>query len=322
MSRRIAAVAGVLAVGIGGGRALADAPVPVLGSTGPAPTAADPADAPAPAVDPCGAADGGTGGDENVDLTVDGYRRSFRIFVPGRPAGGRALPVLVALHGSKDTGAGIERYSGFSALARRDGFVAAYPNAIGGDWAIGDRGGRGAADVDLVGATIDYAETHYCVDPARVFAVGVSNGGGEASRVACGLASRVSGVAIVAGDYRRMPPCDPGRPVSIFDIHATSDPVVPYLGAPTTHDGSVPGYLAMWRSLDACRVPGTHRRVDANAVRARWTCADGTAVGQLKLRRGGHSWPGSDPRASTLPAPGSAGAEIWDFFEGLAARPS
>jgi polyhydroxybutyrate depolymerase len=255
-----------------------------------------------------------------VDLTVDGYRRSFRIFVPGRIAVGRRLPVIVALDGYKDTAANMERYSGFSALASRHGFIVAYPNSLHGSWSISSSGPRGAADLDLVRATLGYAETHYCVDRTRVFAVGVSNGGGEASRVACGLANRVSAVAIVAGDYRKMPPCDPDRPTSIFDIHATSDNVVPYLGTGAAHDGSVPRYLAMWRSLDRCTVPGSHSRVNPDALRSRWTCVDGTTVGQLRLTRGGHFWPGSSARASIVPAEGSAGAEIWDFFSALPPR--
>jgi poly(3-hydroxybutyrate) depolymerase len=76
----------------------------------------------------------------------------------------------------------------------------------------------------------------------------------------------------------------------------------------------------MWRSLDACAVPGAHGRVNSDAVRARWSCKDGTAVSQLKLTHGGHFWPGSTPVASTVPAPGSAGAEIWDFFKTLPPR--
>jgi polyhydroxybutyrate depolymerase len=361
MSRRVAAFAAVVALGLGlGADGAAGTPVdfpgtiltlpapapaapvattptpttattPTAGATATAttPTTADattpvvnPAAPPPPPVDPCTTAVTGTGGDENIDMTVDGYARSFRLYVPGPVAAGHRLPVIVAMHGFGDTGKGMERYSGLSALGKRDGFIVAYPNALHGDWAIYSRGPRGTADVDLVRATLGYAETHYCVDRTRIFAVGVSNGGGEASRVACALANRVSAVAIVAGDYRKMPPCQPARPTSIFDIHATSDNVVPYLGTGPTHDGSVPAYLALWRRLDACAAPGVHQRLNADAVRARWTCTDGTAVAQLRLTRGGHFWPGSTPVASAIPGPSSAGAEIWDFFSSLAPRRS
>jgi polyhydroxybutyrate depolymerase len=290
------------------------------------PTATPPAttidytDPPPPVPDPCTTPVAGAGGDQDIDLTIDGYRRSFRLYVPGPLAAGRRLPVVVALHGFRDSGQNMERYSGLSVLASRDGFIVAYPNAYDGAWAIHSRGPRGNADLDLVRATLGYAETHYCVDRTRVFAAGVSNGGGEVSRIACALANRFTAVAIVAGDYRDMPPCDPQSPVSVFDIHATSDPIVPYLGAGATHDGSVPRFLALWRSLDRCRVPGAHSRVNPDAVRARWSCADATMVGQLRLTHGGHFWPGGTMRASKVPAVGSAGAEIWDFFSALPPR--
>jgi polyhydroxybutyrate depolymerase len=337
MSRRVA-FAGLIALGIGtdpaggtahagwDGRAASPVQATALRGTGGAGRAASPvepaASEDARSTDPCVAGTGGTGGDANIAVTVDGQARTFRIYVPGPIPAGRSVALVVALHGSKDTGAGMERYTGFSALARRDTFIVAYPNAVDGDWAIHSRGQAGTADVDLVGATLDYAEAHYCVDPTRVFAVGVSNGGGEASRVACGLADRVTAVAIVAGDYRTRPPCKPDRPVSILDIHSTADPIVPYLGVSPTHDGSVPGYLAMWRAADSCALPGTHRRVGRGVVRATWTCADRTSVAQLKLARPGHFWPGSDRFASTLPRTGSATAEIWDFLRRLAPRQS
>jgi polyhydroxybutyrate depolymerase len=326
---------GILGLGVGGSPGqvpaastrVADRAVPAASTTVASPavpaastTVASPA-VPAPAaVDPCTTAVSGTGGDRDVEVRVDGYERTVRIYAPGRQPAGRRLPVIVGLHGFRDTGKGMERYSGLSALGARDGFIVAYPDALGGNWAIYSSGARGDADLDLVRATLDWAETHYCVDRSRVFAVGVSNGGGEASRVACALADRIAGVAIVAGDYRRMPLCAPARPVSIFDIHATSDPVVPYLGAPGTHDGSVPRFLAMWRSRDGCSVPGSHTRVDPGALRSRWTCTGGTTVAQLRLTHGGHFWPGGTRSASTLPAAGSAGAEIWDFFSGLPPR--
>jgi polyhydroxybutyrate depolymerase len=322
-------VSGVLAViAVGGGFAVpapADLPTPTASGTStpaaaPGTTTIDYAGSAQAAPDPCTTAVGGHGGDQDIDITIDGYRRSFRLYVPGPLAAGRRVAFVVALHGFRDSGVNMERYSGLSALGSRDGFIVAYPNAYDGSWAIHSRGPRGDADLDLVAATIDYAEAHYCVDRTRIFAAGVSNGGGEVSRVACALAGRITAVAIVAGDYREMPPCDPQQPVSVLDIHATSDPVVPYLGSGADHDGSVPRFLAMWRSLDRCRVPGSHSRVNPDAVRARWTCSDGTMVGQLRLTHGGHFWPGGTLRASSIPATGSAGAEIWDFFNALPAR--
>ncbi len=273
-----------------------------------------------PAVDPCRAGVAGRLGDQVVRIAVDGSVRDFRLHVPS-PASGRRLAVLVVFTGFLDTALHAESYTGLTALANRDGFIVAYPDPLNQEWPIYSTSEPADGDLDLVGATLDYIEAGYCVEPTRFYAAGVSNGGGEASRVACAMAGRFSGVAIVSGDYRDRPPCHPTRQVSVFDLHTLTDKVVPYLGSPSTGDGSVPGFLAQWRAIDGCSMAGTRARLDANTTGIRWTCRDQTVIQQYELARGGHIWPGSTPNATAVPGPRSAAAKIWAFFDSLAPRP-
>ena len=74
---------------------------------------------------------------------------------------------------------------------------------------------------------------HANVDGRRVFATGLSNGGYLSYRLACEAADLFTAIAPGAGGISGIE-CRPGRPISVLDIHGTSDRFVPYsLQAPS-----------------------------------------------------------------------------------------
>jgi poly(3-hydroxybutyrate) depolymerase len=98
------------------------------------------------------------------------------------PSGPRtARPLILALHGARQGGYGMQRYTGLSDDAR--GFVVAYPNTPhdNGFWNVEDVP-RLLALVDAIGR---------CVPITSVSAVGFSNGGLMANALACNAADRV-----------------------------------------------------------------------------------------------------------------------------------
>lgn len=266
--------------------------------------------------DPCQTQQAGSS--QNVFLDVDGFSRGMHVHVPPNVALGRRQPLLISLFAG--TGTSMEAFTGFSALADRKGFLVIYADALRHKWAIQTEAKRGVDDVEFVREAIEWAEANYCVDSGRVFAAGVSNGGGEAARLACELGDRLLAVAAVAGAYRRVPSCEPDRPVSVLEIHSTQDHVAPYLGFAQNKSDSVPVFLGDWRKRDRCGVPGTHRRIDASTVSVFWRCAAGAVVGQYKLSGIGHAWPGVTTAATQPPGPLSAAVWIWDFFASLPPR--
>jgi polyhydroxybutyrate depolymerase len=252
----------------------------------------------------------------NLFLSVDGVSRGVHVHVPSGLPAGRPVPLLVMLHGQDSNGSQTEQQTGFSALADRAGFIVAYPDALHGRWAITGTTPRAQADVDLVRATITWAELNYCISRSRVWLAGGSLGAGEAARAACALSDRVRAVALIAGDYGHGPPCQPLRPVSILEVHGTDDSAVPYLGGGAFKAESVPVFVAMWRTLDRCRVPGAHGHLDKTTIEATWACTAGTRVRQIKLVGVGHRWPGSTDSARQLPGASSGAIWAWRFFSG------
>jgi polyhydroxybutyrate depolymerase len=242
--------------------------------------------------------------------TAEGWRTAV-VRVP-HGVRGRA-PLVLAFHGTGASGPFMAGYSGLNAVADRERFLVAYPSAKEDpdQWSlVEDR--RGDDDIAVVDAIVERLVARGCADPTRVYAVGVSNGGGFATRLGCERSDRIAAVVSVAGAYGPLAPCRPDRPVSLLEIHGTADQVVPYGSAAP---GGVLAWVRAWAQRDGCRAGPRRSVVATRVVRLDWTaCRSGTAVAHLAIAAGRHQWPGATP-----PDPGpqstiSAAAEAWRFL--------
>jgi polyhydroxybutyrate depolymerase len=246
-----------------------------------------------------------------LTLSSAGEIRWARVHVP-RSQPGQRLPLVLAFGGAGATGGFMQQYSGLSRVADGARFIAVYPTAWGVHpfWGLNDAAPNGPQDVRFISDLIDRLEDSLCVDVRRVYATGVSNGGGFTARIGCELSERIAAIAPVAGGYKTIPDCEPERPISVLEIHGTRDGSVPYEGKPPDYGGSVPRYVAGWRARDHCQAASTRQVLAPATVLMTWPqCADGTRVAQIKVYGGPHAWPGA------WGVPGfSAAQAVWDFF--------
>jgi polyhydroxybutyrate depolymerase len=273
--------------------------------------ASDPTHEPCPAL---------SAGDHVLQIATSQGAREVRVHAPRGAY--RPRPLVIALHGAGETGAEFAEDTGFSRLADREGFLVAYPSA-GGPNAFWNISGQALApdDVEPLERSLDSLEAAACVDAARVFVTGVSNGGGMTARLACVFAERLAGVASVAGGYRSLPPCKPERPLPVLEIHGTGDQVVPYGGQPPDYKGSVARWLAQWRRIDGCQGKANRLRPATGVTEIAWrNCKAGTRVEHVRLDGAAHGWPGG-PRTQPPPAPFAATWRTWEFFRSLPRRP-
>ena len=260
-------------------------------------------------------------GELSMTLTVGGLVRSAVIHVPSAGRG-RALPVVLAFHGAGGSGEEMAGYSGLSLLADREHFIVVYPSAAGKRhfWTLNAQDPSKPDDVSFIAALLRKLPTRLCFDRSRIYATGVSNGGGFTARLGCTLSSRIAAIAPVAGGYRSLDPCHPDRAVAVLEIHGDADPVVPYDGKPPDYAGSVQRFLADWAALDSCPDPDEPTFVNRDTQRFYWgPCADGTTVMHLRLKGVGHTWPGSNDSRS---APITAERTVWRFFRGRVLSPA
>ena len=131
-------------------------------------------------------------GDHVRSLKIGDASRSYLVHVPPKYDAKKPTPVVLVLHGAGTNGAITVSFCGTNKKADEAGFIAVYPNGTGLaglmlTWnAGGFRGKEGKADdVAYIAKVLDDLATVANVDPKRVYATGMSNGGMMCYRLAC-----------------------------------------------------------------------------------------------------------------------------------------
>jgi len=271
--------------------------------------------------------------ESTIRLTSGGVARTFILDVPrgAAPAGG--WPLILLLHGGGGTAEALGRHTrGFPTAATVRGYVVARPQGLDKQWHDGRAGVGSADDVTFLAAVVVETGRRVPVNPARVYAAGISNGAMMTGRLACTPTFRLAAVAQVAGTIGVgvAPGCQPAGPVSVLMIMGRADPIVPYAGGNIRVPFSTPGsrgavvgaqaYAASW--VARLRTPTTSTTIvlapDARANDTRG--AGGTEVEFATVDDGGHGWPGGLqylPKAivGTVVQTFSANDVILDFFD-------
>jgi polyhydroxybutyrate depolymerase len=154
----------------------------------------------------------------------------------------------------------MQSFSELDRAAGALGWVVIYPDAALVNWAEGC--GCGIADrlvvndTGFVAALITRAAERYEVDSARVYAVGYSQGGLFAGRLACQMSDRIRAVAIVAAAMSAplAKACQPRRPVPVLFVQGADDATYPPGGSGEgkLHLLGIAEAADRWRKLDGC----------------------------------------------------------------------
>lgn len=270
------------------------------------------------------------------------YGRSLLVHLPAGYSAGSRYPLVVVLHGAFSTGREMEETSGWSRLADREGFVAIYPEGIGlfgflQHWNAGHCCGKavrdGWDDMAFLRSSIERVCGDYAIDRARVYMVGMSNGGMMTHRFAAEQPGTLAAAAVVSGAIgsRESPEVPewslpvPGSPVPMLIMHGTADKSVPYDGGKrqdkedTRVYRSVADAVAFWRAANhATNGPARAAGGGGMVTEDSWSDAGRNEVRLCTVLDWGHKWPG--PHFTAQMEPGNplrsydATAVIWDFF--------
>lgn len=271
----------------------------------------------------------------NGRLVSSGVEREYLLHVPARYDRARPTALVISMHGAAAWPAAQANISRWNRVADEEGFLVVYPSGRGFPRIFPMEGAGRDADVRFIGDLIDTLKASYRIDPDRIYADGLSNGGGMAFALSCTMPDRIAAVGVVAG-AQLLPSswCPNARPVPVIAFHGTADPIVPYEGGTTWKTPtrnpfpSVRQFMADWAARDRCAGEPVASRAAAHVARLEWTnCADDTAVILYTVEGGGHAWPGGKPFARWWVGPTSdevdASRLMWAFYQAhpLSRRP-
>jgi poly(hydroxyalkanoate) depolymerase family esterase len=292
---------------------------------------------------------------DRLSFGRDTYR--YDVYVPPDRRSGTPMPLVVVLHGCTMTAAQEAAATGYDQVAAVHRFVVLYPDVDAVDGANGrcwkaiwdpEAEGRRRGDAGAIAAMTRAVIARWRIDRSRVYAIGISAGGFEVSRLGvaypdlyaaigihsgggylagsygCAAASAGSTEAAARAAFAAMESRPRVMPVIVF--HGDADGRIPY--------GCGQQALAQWLATDglvlrrehSAPLPSTpaessHRR----AARERaytvlsWGERSGCPIAEFWSIHGmGHFWSGGSAAPASLqfsdPRGPSASAASWAFF--------
>ncbi|RYO99104.1 hypothetical protein DL763_001705 [Monosporascus cannonballus] len=233
------------------------------------------------------------------------------------PQNDQPAPLILAFHGQMQPAWSMERITGLSTPEFNKDAIVVYPQGLdvrepGVQW-LGDPAAPPSSEIDdrvFANELIDSLTSSLCIDESRIYAVGLSNGGGLTGLLACSptLNRRIAAVAAIAAAYYKdsslteplfEAACNPelsGRKLPMMELHGLNDTVIAYDGHnnPSADTIPLPEWMDSWVERNGCS--GTEPQTDnldgGNITKISWPC-DGAQdlVLHYQINNFGHGWP-------------------------------
>ncbi len=266
----------------------------------------------------------------NGKINSSGQTRRYLVYVPESYDPDTPTPLVISIHGFVQWPAHQESMTGWSELAEEYEFLVVYPRGTGFPlrWSTRpseDDPGAMEEELQFFSDLIENLSQIYNIDPARIYANGMSNGGGMSDLLACEFSDRITAIGGVAGAYAQpREECQPARPVPVIIFHGLDDQIVPYLGGVSSRDEqfifpTIEDWAANWAEFNACAKPPDKTQITAEINRTSFTgCEENADVILYSIEGAGHTWPGGEKLpvwiAGYTNQDIDASALMWEFF--------
>ena len=199
-----------------------------------------------------------TGVFEGLAIDVMGASRTYTLSVPPGYDPTKAYRLVFGFHSGGRTGASARPY--FDIEGRSGGAaIFVYPDGVRGNWDLNTAYAENR-DVALFDALVASLRRSFCLDKARTFAMGTSNGAYFVNQLACARGNVLKGIASHAGggpymvsggtyDEKGQLRC-PTPPVAAAIFHGLADTNV----SPTEGDKAI-AHWSHWNGCQAARTP-------------------------------------------------------------------
>jgi polyhydroxybutyrate depolymerase len=263
----------------------------------------------------------------NGKLEVAGETRRYLLYVPESYDPSVPTPLVISIHGYAEWPAHQMQISGWNDLADQHGFIVVYPMGTGFPLRWRAYGSPDSQDdprleVDFISALIDRLSAEYNIDPRRIYANGLSNGGGMSFTLACMLSERIAAVGMVSGAYL-LPweACNPLRAVPAIIFHGTADEIVPYQGG-SSHSfdlpfPAIPDFVDTLAQHNGCPGEATALPASGDVSGIQFTGCTADLL-FYTIAGGGHAWPGGEPIPAWIVGHTTMDIDatqvMWEFF--------
>jgi polyhydroxybutyrate depolymerase len=264
----------------------------------------------------------------NGKVLTGGQKRAYLLHVPRTIPSDGPMPLVICLHGFAEWPAHVMRLSHWNQLADEFGFLVVYPRGSGFPyrWRSGGRFGQQeeqSQDMQFISDLIDQLKKEYKIDGDRVYANGLSNGGGMSFLLAGRISDRIAAFGGVAGAYV-LPWTEykPKRPVPAIIFHGTEDPLVPFHAMSSgrfSFPPDVPQWVQALAKHNGCRTNALPLPGNGSVNGVRYPAGSNNAdVVFYTVIGGGHTWPGGKPMPTAIVGKTTADIDatrlMWNFF--------
>ena len=258
-------------------------------------------------------------------IISSGEKRDFELHVPDEYNPEIPTPLVISIHGFAEWPAHQRRMTHWDQLADEYGFIVVYPagRKVPKRWETNDV--QMDTDAQFIADLIDHLSAQYNIDEQRIYANGLSNGGGMSFFLSCTLSDKIAAFGGVAGAYvLPFEDCQPQRPVPAIIFHGNSDPIVPFEGGPSgSFDVPFPVIDEWVKELaqrNGCEINPAIIPSQGDVSGVIYSeCDQQAEVIYYTIDGGGHTWPGGDSLpewiAGTTTQDIDATRSMWEFFQ-------
>ena len=241
---------------------------------------------------------------QSLTINAGGLVRNYLLYVPSADSSTHPLPLVLVYHGAGDTAQNTTSETGLLSYDEQHGsMILAFLQGVQETW--NDDTGDPAAEaenVDDIGftkAVLNTLESSYAVNMKRVVVTGISNGAIMVELLGCRIGGEVTLVVPVEGQIgnRFSGSCQPARPVTVYEVHATADPNIPYDGGTFSGSGGPASVLSAsasvqrWATVDHCARSASVSRAGGHIFTRYKKCGSGVTVTLNTILGGKHQWP-------------------------------
>ncbi|KAL1849172.1 hypothetical protein VTK73DRAFT_9931 [Phialemonium thermophilum] len=264
-------------------------------------------------------------------IQSSGRARTYSVHAPSNYSKTTQYPLIVGFHGSDSIGLFFEADTRLDEPRYTANKIMVYPDGVDGSWAGASYSAVSVTeDLQFVHDLLADVRRRYCVDSARIYATGMSNGGGFVGTLACNdtVGGEFAAFAPVAGAFytdAHGTGCTPARSlVPIVEFHGGSDASVLYDGGQGEggYEPPIPTWLGYWAERNGCQNPPSNESsFDDDVHHLTWTCRGVYgALQHYKVDDMRHQWPSEEINFSQLAAGGwpthiEASSIIQGFFD-------